>query len=186
MKPFINFFLFMLTVASLAAQPAKIIVFRHAEEAADGSKESLSIRGQERAMALVPMLTQTPELIAGNTPLMLFATKISRHTTNNHTHETLEPLASQLGLKIDAPYANSDYEALARHVLTSATCKEKTILICWTHSGIPGLVAALGVIPEPVPWSKDVYDRLLVVTYDRGTAKMVKLPQKLLFGDRSH
>ena len=108
MKPFINFFLFMLTVASLAAQPAKIIVFRHAEEAADGSKESLSIRGQERAMALVPMLTQTPELIAGNTPLMLFATKISRHTTNNHTHETLEPLASQLGLKIDAPYANSE------------------------------------------------------------------------------
>jgi hypothetical protein len=183
MKPLINFFLFMLTVASLAAQPAKIIVFRHAEEAADGSKESLSLRGQERAMALVPMLTRTPELIARNTPLMLFATKISRHTTNNHTHETLEPLASQLGLKINAPYANSDYQALARHILTSATCKDKTILICWTHSSIPGLLVALGVSPEPEPWPKGVYDRLLVITYDRGTARMVNLPQKLLFGD---
>lgn len=183
MKALINFSLFMLTVASLAAQPAKIIVLRHAEEAADGSKEGLSLRGQERAMALVPMLTRTPELIAENTPVVLFATKISRHTTNNHTHETLEPLASRLGLKINAPYVNSDYQALARHILTSAVCKDKTILICWTHSYIPGLLVELGVISEPEPWPKGVYDRLLVITYDRGAAKMVNLPQKLLFGD---
>jgi hypothetical protein len=186
MKPLINFFVFMLTVASLSAQPAKIIVFRHAEESADGSKESLSLRGQERAMALVPMLTGTPELIARNTPLLLFATKISKYSTNNHTHETLEPLASQLGLKIKAPHANSDYQELARHILTSAACKDKTILICWTHSCIPGLMAALGVTSEPEPWPKGVYDRLLVITYDRGTARMVNLPQKLLFGDSPH
>jgi hypothetical protein len=183
MKPLINFFLFMLTVASLSAQPARIVVFRHAEEAADGSKESLSLRGQERAMALVPMLTQTRELIAGNTPLLLYATKISKHATNNHTHETLEPLAAQLELKIRAPYANSDYQALARHILTGAACKDKTILVCWNHTCIPGLLAALGVNPEPEPWPKGVYDRLLVITYDRGTARMVNLPQKLLFGD---
>jgi hypothetical protein len=132
---------------------------------------------------LVPMLTGTPELIARNAPLLLYATKISKHSTNNHTHETLEPLAAQLGLKIRAPHANSDYEALARQILTSATCKDKTILICWTHSCMPGLLAALGVTSETGPWPKGVYDRLLVVTYDRGTARMVNLPQKLLFGD---
>lgn len=186
MKPHINFFLLMLTVASLSAQPARILVIRHAEEAADGSKESLSLRGQERAMALVPMLTGTPELIARDTPLSLFATKISKHTTNNHTHETLEPLASQLGLKINAPYANSDCQTLARHILTSAAFKDKTILICWTHTHIPELLAALGVSPEPEPWPKGVYDRLLVITYERGTARMVNLPQKLLFGDSPH
>jgi len=100
MKPLITLVLFMLAVASLAAQPAKIIVFRHAEEPADGSKESLSLRDRERSMALVPMLIRTPELLARNTPLALFATKSSRHATNNHTRETLEPLASQLGLKM--------------------------------------------------------------------------------------
>jgi hypothetical protein len=186
MKPFINFFLFMLTVASLAAQPAKIIVFRHAEEAADGSKESLSIRGQERAMALVPMLTQTPGLIPNNTQVVMFATKISRHTTNNHTHETLEPLACQLGLKIDAPYANSDSESLARHILTSPAYKDKTVLICWTHSHIPELLVALGITSERKPWPKEAYDRLIVVTYSEGAARMVNLPQKLLFGDSRH
>ena len=186
MKPLLNFFLFILMTVPLLGQPAKIIVFRHAEEAENGSKESLSLRGQERAMALVPMLTGTPELIARNTPLLLFATKISKDTTNNHTHETLEPLAAQLRLKINAPHANSDYEALARHILTSAACKDKTILICWTHSCIPGLLAALGVTSETEPWPKGVYDRLLMVTYDRGTARMVNLPQKLLFGDSRH
>jgi hypothetical protein len=183
MKQFIQFALFMLAVVTLPAQPAKIIVFRHAEEAADGSKESLSLRGQERAAALVPMLTGTPELIGKNAPLVLYATKISKQTTNNHTHETLEPLASQLGLKIRAPYANSDYEALARHILRSAVCKDKTILICWTHTCIPGLLTALGVNPESGPWPKGVYDRLLVISYDRGVARMANLPQKLLYGD---
>ena len=134
-------------------------------------------------MALVPLLTRTPELIAENTPVELFATKISRHATNNHTHETLEPLASRLGMKIYAPYVNSEYQALAHYVLTSAECKDKTILICWTHSHLPGLLAELGVKPEPGPWPKGVYDRLVVLTYDRGTARMVNLPQRLLFGD---
>ena len=182
-KLLITFALFLLAVASLPAQPAKIILFRHAEEAEDGSKESLSRRGQERAMALVPMLTHTPEFLAGDARAVLFATKLSPHATDNHTHETLQPLASQLGLKINAPYANSDYQALARYLLTSDTCKEKTIVICWTHSHIAGLLLALGVKPEPEPWSKRVYDRLVVVIYDQGTARMINLPQKLLFGD---
>ena len=186
MKALINFSVFMLTVASLAAQPAKIILFRHAEEADDGSKESLSLRGQERAMALVPMLNRTPEFLGGDARVELFATKLSQHATNNHTHETLEPLASQLGLKINSPYANSDCQALARYILSSAVCKDKTIVICWTHSHISGLLLALGVKPEPEPWSKRVYDRLVVVTYNQGTARMVNLPQKLLFGDSRH
>ena len=183
MKSHLAFALFMLTAVALPAQPAKIVVLRHAEESEDGSKESLSLKGQERAMALVPMLTRTPEFLGGESRVMLFATRLSPHAANNHTHETLQPLASQLGLKINTPYSNSDYEALARYVLTSDTCKEKTIVICWTHSHLSGLLLALGVKPEPEPWSKRVYDRLVVVTYNQGTARMINLPQKLLFGD---
>jgi len=184
MKALVILCLFLLTAGSLAAQPGRVIVLRHAEDASDGSKESLSLRGQERAMALVPLLTRTPELIAGNSEVVLFATKVSRHASNNHTHETLEPLASRLGLKINAPYGNSDYQTLARYILTSAECKDKTILICWTHSYLPGLLVELGVKPEPEAWPKGVYDRVVVITYDRGTAKMVNLPQRLLFGDK--
>ena len=186
MKPLTTFALLLLTVVALPAQPAKIIVFRHAEEAEDGSKESLSLKGQERALALVPLLTRAPEFLAGDPRPVLFATKLSPRGTNNHTHVTLEPLAAQLGLKIEAPYSTSDYQALARYVLSSDTCKERAVVICWTHSHLSGLLHALGVTPEPESWSKKVYDRLVVVTYHKETARMVNLPQKLLFGDSRH
>src|SRR3974377_493313 len=111
-----------LMAAPVSAQPAKVIILRHAEKPADESKESLSIQRQERAIALVPLLTQTPELIGTNRAVALFATRISERSTNNHTHETLEPLAARLGLKIRAPFANSEYQALAERVLMSTAC----------------------------------------------------------------
>src|SRR5579872_4415780 len=165
MKPFILLVLSLMMVLSVPAQPARIILLRHAEKQLDEDKAGLSLRGQERAMALVPFLTRTPELIDKGLPVALFATRISRRGTDNHTHETLAPLAAQLGLKIKAPYAASDYQALAHQLLTDAAYQDKTVLICWTHTQIPGLVAALGISPEPPPWDKRVFDRVLLITY---------------------
>ena len=70
-----------LTILGLAAsvalaQPAQVLIIRHAEKSPQGSAVSLSIKGQERAMAFVPFFTQTPELIYQGLPTALFATKI--------------------------------------------------------------------------------------------------------------
>ena len=134
-------------------------------------------------MALVPFLTRTPGLIDTNRQAVLFATKLSKHATDNHTHETLKPLASELRVKINKPYAASEYQALAHDILTGAAFKDKLVVICWTHTYLPALVNALGVSSGPAAWDKDLYDRVLVITYADGKARMVNLPQRLLLGD---
>ena len=186
MKALIFCALFIFAVFSAAAQPAKIIIIRHAEKPPDDSKESLSLKGQERAMALVPYLTEMLGAKDKATLPFLFATKIGRKKPDNHTHETLAPLARQLGARIRAPYANSEYEALARELLTDRAYEGRTVLICWTHTRIPGLASALGVSPELPAWDENVFDRALVVTFEGGKAKMENLPQKLLYGDSSN
>ena len=178
--------LLLFAVFSATAQPAKIIIIRHAEKPPDESKDSLSLKGQERAMALVPFLTEMLGPTEKARSPVLFATKIGRKKADNHTHETLGPLSRQLGLKIHAPYANSEYEALARDLLTDRAYERRTVLVCWTHSRLPGLVKSLGISPELPPWDENVFDRVLVVTFEGGKAKMENLPQKLLYGDSSN
>lgn len=178
--------LFIFAVFSAAAQPAKIIIIRHAEKPPDDSKESLSLKGQERAMALVPYLTEMLGARDKASLPFLFATKIGRKKPDNHTHETLEPLSRQLGIRIRAPYANSEYEALARELLTERVYAGRTVLVCWTHTRIPDLVKALGVNLKLPAWDENVFDRALVVTFEGGKAKMENLPQKLLYGDSSN
>ncbi|HEX4647031.1 MAG TPA: hypothetical protein VH598_15620 [Verrucomicrobiae bacterium] len=88
-----------------------------------------------------------------------------------------------MGIKIRAPYANSEFEALARDLLSDRIYEGRTILVCWTHTRLPDLAKALGVAPEPPPWGENVFDRVLVVTFAGGKARMENLPQKLLYGD---
>jgi hypothetical protein len=186
MKALVFCALFIFAVFSAAAQPAKIIIIRHAEKPPDDNKGSLSLKGQERAMALVPFLTEMLGAKDKSSPPFLFATKIGRKKPDNHTHETLGPLARQLGTRIRAPYANSEYEALARELLSDRVYEGRTVLICWTHTHLPELVKALGVSPELPAWDENVFDRVLVVTFEGGKAKMENLPQKLLYGDSAN
>lgn len=185
MKPFGIVVALLLAIISVAAQPARILIIRHAEKPPDGSKDHLTREGNERARALVPFLTQTPQLLGTNRAVALFATRVSKTAPNNHTHETLEPLASELGLKINDAYRNSDYQALADRLLSDPIFKDRTVVICWTHTYIPQLVKSLGISPELPAWNDRVYDRVLVITYEQRKAKMADLPQKLLFGDAS-
>ena len=45
-----------LTASVVLAQPAQVLIIRHAEKSPQGSAVSLSLKGQERAMAFVPFL----------------------------------------------------------------------------------------------------------------------------------
>ena len=168
------------------AQPAQVLIIRHAEKPPEMSAVGLSLRGQERAMASVPFFTQTPELIYQGLPVALFATKMAPGEISQRTLETITPLSNYLRVLPDAHYAKSDYADLAQEVLSSRKYQRKTVLICWDHEYIHRLAAALGVYPEPPKWQENVFDRVWIITYRGGQASLVNMPQRLLFGDSPH
>ena len=175
--------IFALSVSIAMAQPGQILIIRHAEQPAGRGPFNLSLKGQERAMAYAPFFTQTPELIYCGLPVALFATRIGPGDFSQSALETLTPLANHLRLLVDAHYDKRDYADLAQEVLTNLKYHRKTVLICWDRKYIPKLATALGVFPEPPPWPQNVFDRVWRITYRRGQASLVNMPQRLLFGD---
>jgi hypothetical protein len=165
------------------AQPAQVLIIRHAEKPASRGPFNLSLKGQERAMAYVPFFTQTPELIFHGLPVALFATKISPGEFSLSALETVAPLSQRLRVLTDAHYADWDYASLAQEILTNPKYERKSVLICWDREYIPKLAAALGVFPEPPPWPQNAFDRVWIITYRSGKASLVDRPQRLLFGD---
>jgi hypothetical protein len=168
------------------AQPAQVLIIRHGEKRPERSAVSLSLKGQERAMALVPFLTQTLGLLSHGLPVALFATKIAPNDPSHCTLDTLTPLSYYLKLPIQAHYVNKDYPWLAQEIMTDPAYEDMSVLICWDHRYIPKLAVALGVHPEPPKWPEKVFDRILVITFKGGKASLVNLPQRLLFGDSPH
>jgi hypothetical protein len=161
------------------AQPAQIILIRHAEKPDDPGAVHLSKAGEERARELVPFLTTDPEFTKYGRPVALFATQTTRHGRGQRTRETLAPLAKELHLPIEARYLSENYEALARMILANPKYQGKTVLICWNHDEIPQLAAALGVHPRPPKWKDAAYDRVYLISYHEGKATLKDLPQVL-------
>lgn len=188
MKRYVLWVLVGLTVLGLAAsealaQPVQIFIISHAEKPPDRSAANLSVKGQERAMALVPFFTQSLELIQHGLPVALFAAKIDPGDHSHRTLETITPLSQHLRVLPDAHYAKWEVGNLAQEVLTNLKYERRTVLICWEHHYIPKLAAALGVRPEPPRWPEEVFDRVFIITYRGGQASLVNMPQRLMFGD---
>jgi hypothetical protein len=176
--------LIVLGLAAVAqAQPAQVLIIRHAERPRERSAANLSLKGQERAMALVPFFCQTPELVYQGLPTALFATKIIPGDLSQFALETLGPLSQRLRVLTDAHFAKWEYGPLAQEVLTNPRYEKKTVLICWDYEFIPRLTAALGVRPEPPRWPEAVFDRVLIITYRGDQANLVNMPQRLMFED---
>jgi hypothetical protein len=153
----------------VAVLPAKVMVMRHAEKRDDPDDPNLSDAGVARASALIswyPVTFGRPEFI--------IATAASRHS--QRPVQTVEPLALSLGIPIDTTFADQDYGALAKSVLSDSKYAEKSILICWHHGNIPGLLRGLG-IPDgafPDPWDPRVFNLIIEADYASETAPSVK------------
>jgi hypothetical protein len=168
------------------AQPAQVLIIRHGEKPPERSAVNLSLKGQERAMALVPFLTKTLGLLSHGLPVALFATKIAPNDPSQCTLETLTPLSHYLKLPIQAHYVNKDYPWLAQEIMTDPAYKNMSVLICWDRRYIPRLAAALGVFPEPPTWPENVFGQVWIITYRGSQARLGNMPQRLLFGDSPH
>jgi phosphohistidine phosphatase SixA len=144
--------------------PAKVLVMRHAEKLDDPNDPNLSPPGQARAAAMVAWYPAT-----FGRPDSIFATAISKHS--ERPIQTVQPLAQSLGIPFNATFSDQDYGALAKLLLSDTKFSGKSILICWHHGNIPGLLRALGASTGsyPDPWDFTVFD--LVVALDYGAGK---------------
>lgn len=143
--------------------PVKIAIMRHAEKPDDPGDPNLSPAGRERAEALVSWY---PETVGA--PDFIFAAAISKHS--ERPVQTVQPLAAALAVELHTPYADEDYTVLAQALLTKPKFQGKTILVCWHHGHIPGLMQALGapVGSYPDPWVPTVFNLVLVTEFQNG------------------
>ena len=173
----------LLSALMAGAQPAQIILLRHAEKPDDPAAEHLSPRGNERAVALVSLLGRS-SLLTSNAPVAaLYASRVTKHDHGRRTGETLAPLSKDLGLPVNTTYDSDNYSLAAASVMNNPAYRGKTVIVCWTHHDIAQLAGALGVRPQPDHWKEKTFDRLWIITCRDGRAELRDVPQRLLKGD---
>jgi hypothetical protein len=154
--------------------PTRLIVFRHAEKTGDKRDRHLSPAGRERAVRLVPYIQET-----FGRPEFLIAAKSS--DSSRRPVETIEPLASALGLEINSKFDDEDVRALVAALGEKRAFQGKFGVISWRHSDIPSLVETLGAPGDTLPngWSESDYTTLVDISYHAGskvTAKRLVMP----------
>jgi hypothetical protein len=161
------------------AQPARLIIIRHAEKPDDDQNPHLSAAGQDRARRLVKWLTQGKVLGTNGAPAALFAAKPTRQRESLRCEETLEPTAQALGQHVRAPYRATDYEALADDLLHDPSWRDRNVVVCWVHDFLPELPAAFGVKAKSLKWKSDDYESVYLITFPKGKPKLQQTRQQL-------
>ncbi len=163
------------------AQPAEVILIRHAEKPAVGNE--LNQKGRERAAALVAYFLETPELLEFKTPVAIYAPLATRdHSVRSA--ETVAPLAEALRIPLNRSFRKDETAQLAHEILHDKRYDGRTVVICWEHKVIPLIAKALGAAGAPDKWHGEAFDRTWVIKFSPGsTPTFQDLPQRLMFGD---
>jgi len=175
----------LLSISSVWAQPAEVMVIRHAEKPEEG--HCLCLKGWQRAAALVPFFLGAAADGCGNslagfgTPTAIYAQKPTKEERSLRPMQTVQGLAQALKLEVKA-YPHSDFESMVQEIQTSPAYRGKAILICWEHKAIPDIAAAFGV-KEPPKWPGSAFDRVWQIKFKDGKAKLRDIPQQLMYGD---
>ena len=176
LRRFLHPALVVWTVACAAPQSGRVVpvpttattvvVVRHAEKNTDDPRDpSLSVTGQQRAIALQAVLKD-----AGITDI--YATQYKR------TRQTAEPLAQQLGISIVERPVNAENSAtyardLAHEILTRSV--GKGVLVVGHSNTVPDIVRALSGTTVPAITDPE-YDHIFVVTVPAsGSPRLMQL-----------
>ena len=176
----------------------KIMLLRHAEKPAkdnapygvnrkgERNKESLAVRGWQRAGALTNLFVpanghcQHPALAK---PQFLYASKPLLRKGSRRPLQTITPLADKLAIKINSEFQRSDFESMIEDVFS----RKGVVLICWQREYIPDIASLIlgkkNIAPSE--WPEDRFDMIWVFDLNRSssTYKFKQVPQKLLGGD---
>jgi hypothetical protein len=180
--------------------PEVIYVIRHGEKPQDlapkhaeahsgvdfrgkQNEHSLLPRGWQRSGALAALFDSSGDL---RVPRMLVSPSYGHgsKTSDHRTHQTLRGLSDRIGVEITADFARGQEPQLAAAVLNGGP---GAVLICWEHSHIPALAAALPLVSGtviPKKWPDDRYDVIWSFTLADDTRyEFGQVPQLLLAGD---
>ncbi len=149
------------------------------------SKESLQVRGWERAGALVTLFAPPNGQVNTSlaTPQFLFVSKPLRRKGSRRPIETITPLAEKLAIEINSNFLRSDLDSLLAEVFSSSG----VVMICWQREYIPEI--ALKILDDrkiaPEDWPEDRFDMIWVFDLDRssGRYEFKQVPQNLLMAD---
>ncbi|MFH6781697.1 MULTISPECIES: hypothetical protein [Methylobacterium] len=176
----------------MTATCTKLMIIRHAEkpdklagisgvtEAGETDRDDLTVRGWQRAGALVHFFN--PATPVGPTPGLavpgaIFATSPNGDSPSKRPLHTVSPLAADLGLRVRTDFTVHQENDLIAAALRAA----KTVLVCWHHERIAKLAAPLGI--TIAPWPDDVFDRVLLFDAAGAGWSTGTLRQHLLPGD---
>ncbi|AHH95835.1 hypothetical protein GCM10010174_24470 [Kutzneria viridogrisea] len=181
--------------ASAATSAADVVMLiRHGEKPADSGAPygidadgntddaSLTTRGWSRAGALAALFAPagTPIKSGLRTPTAIYATT-STSKKHHRMLETVTPLADKLGLTVNTSHAKGDTSEVAADVAK----RTGTTLVCWEHTEIPEIAAALGKVSPTPPstWPDERFDVVWVFTRNGSGWTFSQVPQQLLSGD---
>lgn len=187
MKRYLTIFAFITATFltyHLDAMPAQVILIRHAEKSPTSNE--LSLKGRERAAALVPYILETPELIIHGSPAAIYATVPPKPDSSQRAIETVKGLAENLKLTVRNKFESNDYKHMVEEIKSDPALVGKTVLICTEHQVIPEIARAFGAFQTPATWLASAYDRTWLITFQQNNkAQFQNLPQRLMYGDSS-
>ena len=165
-----------------AAEPAQVIIIRHAEKPDEG--DDLSLAGRERAAALVPYFLGNLDVLEYKAPVAIYAQGPKTDGSSRRPVQTVKPLANALNLPVIDKYTREEFPLMVEEVRSRPEYEGKMVLICWEHKVIPGIAKAFGAMDAPDKFRGDSFDRTWVITFKPGGKVVYKdLPQKLMYGD---
>ena len=169
-----------------AEKPAKDDAPYGVTQKGERSKESLEVRGWQRAGALTNLFAPANEHFQHAslaTPQFLYASKPLRRKGSKRPIETITPLAEKLEIKINSNFQRSDFESMLEEVFS----RKGVVLICWQREYIPEIASYILGKKKIAPrdWPEDRFDMVWVFDLDRSASKykFKQVPQNLLGGD---
>jgi hypothetical protein len=171
-----------------------IVLIRHAEkppsvgppfgvdESGVIDQHNLTVKGWQRAGALVQMLISGRPDFALTRPTALFATAASERSPSTRCFSTLKPLALMLKLSIDDSFEKGREDDLALELARHAG----TVVVAWEHKALPTLARAITGTASDLPplWPHDRFDVAWVIARDSsGATRFAQIPQLLLDSD---
>jgi hypothetical protein len=178
-------------------QATRIMVIRHAEKPVDPpphgvtfegerEKESLTVRGWQRAGALVSFFAPANGSFQDSSlaePQFLFASKPTKRNGSKRPIETITPLAEKLAIRINSNFQKDE----EKEMLEEAFLCAGVVLICWQHEFIPKIANHIlkNKTTAPQDWPEDRFDVVWVFERDSASAQysFKQVPQNLLMGD---
>lgn len=179
-------------------QATKIMLIRHAEKPTDSpqqhgvtfegerEKESLTVRGWQRAGALVSLFAPSNSVLQDSSlaePQFLYASKPVKRNGSRRPVETITPLAEKLAIRINSNFQKDEPKEMLEEVFLCAGA----VLICWQHEYIPKIANHIlgDKTTAPQEWPEDRFDMVWVFDLDATSSRysFKQVPQNLLMGD---